>query len=102
MNENPYKATMSFEAFQHIIAEQLQIEESKIVSEASFVNDLKVDSIQLVDLMLRLEEMGISIPIDAAWDVQTVGDAYRLYQEQAARGTDWASGERQPASGLSE
>jgi len=30
---------------------------------------------------LRLEEMGVDIPVDAAWEVETVGDAYRLYTE---------------------
>jgi len=51
---------------------------------AAFIDDLSADSIQLVDLMLHLEEEGIAIPMEAAWDVHTVGDAYRLYQEHAA------------------
>lgn len=34
-------------------------------------------------MMLRLEEMGIKIPLEAAWDFQTVGDAYRIYKEHA-------------------
>jgi hypothetical protein len=40
--------------------------------------------IQLVELMLRIEEMGISIPVEAAWEVETVGEAYQLYTEQTA------------------
>jgi acyl carrier protein len=62
----------------------LQIEETKIVPEASFVSDLLVDSIKLVELMLGLEENGVQIPMEAAWDVQTVGDAYRVYKENTA------------------
>jgi hypothetical protein len=34
--------------------------------------------------MLRLEEMGITIPIEAAWEVETVGDAYAVYTQHAA------------------
>jgi acyl carrier protein len=74
---------ISFDEFKHILAEQLKVEEAKVTPEASFIDDLLVDSIQLVDLMLSLEEMGIEIPLEAAWDVQTVGDAYQIYQKFA-------------------
>jgi len=53
------------------------------VREASFLDDLLADSIQMVELMLRMEEMGIGIPIETAWEIETVGDAYRLYKEHA-------------------
>jgi acyl carrier protein len=75
---------ISFEEFRRIVADQLHLEEARVVPEASFVDDLFADSIQLVDLMLRLEEMGFSIPLEAAWEVETVGDAYRLYRERFA------------------
>lgn len=80
MNKKP----ISFEEFKRILAKELQVDESKVVPDASFVEDLFVDSIKLVELMLRLEEEGIDIPLESAWDVETVGDAYRLYAEQAA------------------
>jgi acyl carrier protein len=83
MTSNPPKKEVSFEEFKHILAEQLKVEEGKVTSEASFIEDLMVDSIQLVDLMLNLEQMGIEIPLEAAWDVQTVGDAYQVYQKFA-------------------
>ena len=47
------------------------------------MEDLSAESIQLVNLMLRMEELGIGIPLEAAWEVETVGDAYRLYRENA-------------------
>jgi len=80
MTDKPAKALVPFEEFTHLLAEELQIEESKLVPEASFVTDLQVDSIKLVDLMLSLEERGITIPMESAWDVQTVGDAYQVYK----------------------
>jgi acyl carrier protein len=73
-----------FEEFRRIIADQLQVDESQVTPEASFLNDLFADSIQLVEMMLRLEEMGVSIPLESAWEVETVGDAYRLYVESVA------------------
>ncbi len=75
---------ISFEEFQRLLAGMLQLEENQVVPEASFVTDLQVDSIKLVEMMLGLEENGINIPMEAAWDVQTVGDAYRVYKENAA------------------
>ena len=78
------KTPIPFEEFKLLVAEQLHVEEEKVRQEASFIDDLMVDSIQLVDLMLKLEALGINIPIEEAWDVRTVGDAYRLYQQHAA------------------
>ena len=84
MTEKSPKGPITFEEFQHMLADVLQIDEEKVVPDASFVNDLMVDSIKLVELMLGLEENGINIPMEAAWDVQTVGDAYRVYKESLA------------------
>lgn len=84
MEKNPDENPIPFEEFRHIIADELQVETGKVVREASFVDDLLADSIQLVELMLHMEEMGISIPVEAAWEVETVGDAYRVYREQTA------------------
>jgi acyl carrier protein len=83
MKESPAQKPIPFEEFRRIIAEELDVEEGKIAQESSFINDLFADSIQLVELMLRMEEMGVDIPVDAAWEVETVGDAYRLYAEHA-------------------
>ena len=84
MKKDPTEDSVPFEEFRHIIADELQVEQGTVVREASFVDDLLADSIQLVELMLHMEEMGISIPMEAAWEVETVGDAYRLYREQTA------------------
>lgn len=60
------------------------MEREKVVPEASFVEDLLADSIQLVEMMLYMEEEGISIPMESAWEIETVGDAYQLYRQHAA------------------
>jgi acyl carrier protein len=83
VKDKPSQAPIPFDDFRKIIAEELQVEEGKVVRGASFLDDLLADSIQMVELMLRLEEMGVSIPMETAWEVETVGDAYRLYAEQA-------------------
>jgi len=80
---NPPSGPISFEEFRHLIAAELQVEESRVVPEASFIEDLLADSLKLVELLLRLEEAGVSIPIEEAWNVDTVEDAYRLYAGHA-------------------
>lgn len=86
MTVKPNKGPITFDEFKGMLADVLQVDEVKVVPEASFVSDLMVDSIKLVELMLGLEENGINIPMEAAWDVQTVGDAYRVYQENFETG----------------
>jgi acyl carrier protein len=81
MRETANDAPISFEVFRDIIARALQVEREKVVPEASFVDDLLADSIQLVEMMLSMEGVGISIPIEAAWEIETVGDAYQLYRQ---------------------
>lgn len=77
---------LSSEEFRHLVASELQLDEKEVTLQSSFVEDLMVDSIRMVDLMLRLEELGITFPLEAAWEIKTVDDAYRCYLEAAAGG----------------
>ncbi len=65
-----------FEKIKKVTAEQLDIDESLITPEASFINDLEADSLALVQLMMALEEeFDIEIPDEEADEISTVGDA---------------------------
>jgi acyl carrier protein len=77
----PARGKHSFEEFRKIIAEELLVDEEEITPNTSFLTDLRVDSVRMVDMMLRLEEQGIRIPWEAGWQIETVGDAYRFYLE---------------------
>jgi acyl carrier protein len=77
----PESSNLTFEEFRSLIAEELQVDEEKIVPEASFFSDLCVDSIRMVDMMLRLEELGLSIPLEDAWQIETVEDAYQAIKD---------------------
>jgi acyl carrier protein len=76
---------LSFEQFQTLLADILHVEAVQVQPEAYFVTDLGVDSVRLVEMMLRLESLGVEISPDLVWRIQTVGEAYRYYQEQAGR-----------------
>jgi acyl carrier protein len=59
-----------------IIVEKLGVEESEVVSEASFTNDLGADSLDTVELIMEFEKaFDISIPDDQAENILTVGQA---------------------------
>jgi acyl carrier protein len=58
------------------MSEKLGVEESEVVNEASFTNDLGADSLDTVELIMEFEkEFGISIPDDQAENILTVGQA---------------------------
>lgn len=59
-----------------IVADRLGCEESAIVPSARFAEDLKADSLDLVELIMALEEeFKVDIPDEAAEKILTVGDA---------------------------
>ncbi|HPC35192.1 MAG TPA: acyl carrier protein [Candidatus Marinimicrobia bacterium] len=65
----------NFEKVQEIVAEKLGIEKSKITMEASFIDDLGADSLDTVELIMKMEEdFGIEIPDEDAEKLKTVGD----------------------------
>lgn len=76
---------LSFEAFQAMLAELLHLDAALLQPEAYFITDLGVDSLRLVEILLRLEELGLEIAPDLAWQIHTVGDAYEYYRQQIER-----------------
>jgi acyl carrier protein len=65
-----------------IIADQLGISDEEIVPEASFVDDLGADSLDLVELIMALEEeFDMEISDEEAEKIQTVQDAINYIGE---------------------
>lgn len=68
-----------------IIVEQLGVNEDQVTEDASFVEDLGADSLDLVELILALEEeFGTEIPDTDAEKIRTVGEAVNFIKEKAA------------------
>ncbi len=65
-----------FERVKAVIVDQLGADESAVTPEASFVDDLGADSLDIVELIMGLEtEFDIEIPDEEAESIRTVGDA---------------------------
>ncbi len=66
-----------------IIVEQLSVEKDKVVPNASFVDDLGADSLDLVELIMAMEEgFDIEIPDEDAEGISTVQDAIDYVNKQ--------------------
>ena len=70
-----------------IICEQLSVEESEVKREASFVETLNADSLDIVELIMAFEEaFELEIPDDEAEKIRTVGDAIDYIEKNAKQG----------------
>ncbi len=59
-----------------IVIEHLGVEADKVTEEASFIDDLGADSLDIVELVMAFEEeFSVEIPDDAAEKISTVKDA---------------------------
>lgn len=67
---------MEFERVKNVIVDQLSVDADEVTLEASFVDDLGADSLDVVELIMGLEtEFDIEIPDEDAEKISTVGDA---------------------------
>jgi acyl carrier protein len=75
---------MSLEArVTDLIVEQLGVSKEEAVPNASFIDDLGADSLDIVELVMTLEEtFDIEIPDDDAEKMQTINDAISYLKER--------------------
>jgi acyl carrier protein len=71
-----------FDSVKAIIVEQLGVSEASVTKDASFIDDLGADSLDIVELVMALEEeFDIEIPDADAEKVVTVGDVVEYIKE---------------------
>ncbi|MBQ4571093.1 MAG: acyl carrier protein [Bacilli bacterium] len=72
---------MVFEKVKKIIVEELNVAEEKVTMEASLVEDLEADSLDAVEIIVRIEEeFDLQVDDEAAENVKTVGDLVKCIE----------------------
>ena len=72
----------TFDKVKEVIVDKLGVEEDKIETSSSFLDDLGADSLDTVELIMQLEEeFGIEIPDESAEKMTTVQQAVDYIEE---------------------
>lgn len=67
-----------------IVSEQLEVPKEEITRESAFIDDLKADSLDIVELVMEFEEeFGITVAEDDYDKIRTVGDAIDYIEEHS-------------------
>ena len=67
---------MEFEKLRDIIVEVLNVDETEVTMESTFIDDLGADSLDVFQIIVGIEEeFDIEIPNEEAEKIVTVGDA---------------------------
>lgn len=75
-----------FQGIKEIVVEQLAVAESEAKLEASFVDDLGADSLDVVELVMAMEErFGLEISDEDAEKMATIGDAVSYIEEHTEK-----------------
>jgi acyl carrier protein len=69
------------EKVKSIVTEQLGVDAEEVTEEASFIEDLGADSLDIVELVMAFEEeFGVVIPDEDADKIRTVGEAIKYIE----------------------
>ena len=70
-----------FEKIRALLAEQLDIDPSKITMDSDIMSGFEADSLDIVDMVMTLEdEFGVEVPDDAIETLHTVGDVVNFVE----------------------
>jgi acyl carrier protein len=86
-NRRNFMAEKSIEEkVKDIIVEQLGVNPEQVTPQASFIEDLGADSLDIVELVMAFEEeFGVEVPDEDAEKLQTVGDVIKYIEEKASK-----------------
>lgn len=74
---------MIFDKVKEILVDQLDVEDEKVTMEASIIDDLGADSLDLVDLVMSLEEeFDVEIPDEQVENIKTIGDIVKFIEDK--------------------
>lgn len=67
-----------------IVSEATKVEAANIKAETNFIDDLNLDSLDMVEMMMKMEEeFGVEIPEDKTEDLKTISDVTSFLKDNA-------------------
>lgn len=77
------------EKVKQVIVDQLSVNPEEVTDDASFIEDLGADSLDIVELVMELEEQfGVDIPDEDAEKISTVGEAIKYIDVKLSEGKE--------------
>jgi acyl carrier protein len=77
------------EKVKQVIVDQLSVNPEEVTDDASFIEDLGADSLDIVELVMELEEQfGVDIPDEDAEKISTVGEAIKYIDVKLLEGKE--------------
>lgn len=74
----------TFDRVKKVVVDQLNVDSEEVTPEASFVEDLRADSLDMVELSMAFEEeFQVDIPDEDAEKIKTVQDAVAYIDEKS-------------------
>lgn len=75
---------MVFDKIKKILVDQLDVEEDAVTMEASIMDDLGADSLDIADIVMSIEEeFDVEVPDDQMQNIKVVGDIVKYIEENA-------------------
>lgn len=76
-------SVLLFDRFTRYLADGVRLDPGALTEDARLDDDLGLDSFDMVEILTRVEELGVRLPDEVVMEVQTVGDLYRQYAARA-------------------
>lgn len=77
---------LDIENFKEMLSEKLGIERAMLKNDASFLDDLGVDSLSMANFIIKMErKFKVKVELDNIWKLGTVEEAYTFFLETINR-----------------
>lgn len=74
---------MIFDQIKEVIVNQLEVDPDKVTEDASFIDDLSADSLDVMEMIMEFERIfDLEVDEDSLEDIKTVGDVVKYFEEK--------------------
>jgi acyl carrier protein len=78
---------VNFDQFKQMVADHFGFKTEQLLHATSFIDDLGIDSLSLVNFVIKLErKYGIKIEMDSVWQLKSIGEAFEIFIQKYTAG----------------